>query len=86
MKRFRNFYRTTVGIVVTMSLYVPMAAATTSMWPVATASPNAIGVLFALFTIVFGGAGIFLLSDAMTRVLDALMTRYSGFITEVMGA
>lgn len=86
MMRTLRFYRSTEGIVVAMSLYVALAVGISFVWPIVAASPLALGVPFAVLTLVFGGAGLYLFADAVERVFDALNERFGAFFNEVMNA
>ena len=86
MTQLLRLYRSTEGIIVAMSLYVALAVGVSLLWPSVIAGPLVFSVPFAVFALVFGGAGLYLFADAVERVFDALAERYGQFFNEVMNA
>lgn len=81
-----RFYRTTEGIVVAITLYVLACYGLWSGAGVLTYGPVAAAAPFAIAGILIGFIGIYLFADAVSRVFDALLATFGGFINEVMSA
>lgn len=86
MIQLLRLYRTTTGLITAMSAFVLVAVGLSLAWPVAVAGPAVFMAPLAVFALVFGCAGLYMFSDAVERVYEALLERYGDVINEVMSA